>query len=98
AAMLHCPKMLLIDEFLIVQDMANAHRWMDFFKQFSSSGGTVLLAIHHPELTMKYCDRLIFLENGRAIINDETTTAFNKLTGFNYHAFLPQKEWELAYA
>ncbi len=93
AVLLHEPKLLLVDEFLIGQDMINANRWMDFFKRYTRLGHTVLLVIHHAGLTLNYCDRLIFLEDGKVLIDDEAKTAFENLHTLNYEAFLPDENW-----
>jgi len=98
SAMLHNPKLLLIDEFLIGQDMGNAHLWMGFFKKLTQLGWTILLVIHHPELTLRYCDRLIFLEDGKVLINEKPETAFMDLNKLNYHAFLPEHKPEFTHA
>jgi len=89
AALLHRPKLLLIDEFLIGQDMDNSHRWMRFFRKLTADGRTLLLAIHHPELTRQYCDRVIFLEDGKIQMDKETKKAFEFLAQRGRTAFLP---------
>lgn len=96
SALLHGPKLLFVDEFLIGQDMINANLWMDFFKRLTEIGHTIILVIHHPELTLKFCDRLIFLEDGQILINERTETAFAILADMDYRAFLPDEEMESA--
>jgi ABC-type multidrug transport system ATPase subunit len=98
AALLHGPKLLLIDEFLIGQDMTNANRWMKFLKTFTKNGNSILMVIHHPQLTMNYCDRLIFLDAGKVVIDAPTETAFASLAQLNYSAFLPEQDWVPSYA
>jgi energy-coupling factor transport system ATP-binding protein len=98
AAILHEPKLLLIDEFLIGQDMINANRWMKFLKTFTKNGNSILMVIHHPKLTMNYCDRLIFLDAGKVVIDAPTETAFATLAQSNYSAFLPEQDWFPLYA
>lgn len=93
AALLHGPRLLLIDEFLIGQDLLNARIWMDFFKNLSLLGYSILLVIHHSLLTLKYCDRLIFLDEGSIIIDTESQKAFEILLDLGYHAFLPGEDW-----
>lgn len=97
-AILHKPKLLLVDEFLIGQDMLNAHKWMKALKEFSSEGQTILLVNHHAELTQEYCDRVIFLDAGRLVIDEPVISAFETLAQKGYQAFVPQPQERLAYA
>jgi energy-coupling factor transport system ATP-binding protein len=90
AVLLHQPRLLLIDEFLIGQDMANAHAWMRFFRDYTRQGNTILLVNHHTELTRQYCDRMIFLSEGKILINQPVKTAFDQLSVLNFSSYLPQ--------
>ena len=98
AILLHAPRLLLIDELLIGQDPFNANLWMRFLKKISETGVTVLLVIHQPRLTLKYCDRVVFLEAGQIVIDNEVSSAFNSLLELGYHAFLPSAHHERVYA
>ncbi len=89
AVLLHAPKLLLIDELLIGQDPANANLWMKFLKAIVKMGFSVLLVIHQPRLTIEYCDRLIFLEEGKILIDEIIPAAFDQLSELGYQAFLP---------
>jgi energy-coupling factor transport system ATP-binding protein len=98
AILLHNPQLLLIDELLIGQDPTNANLWMGFLKAITEIGYSILLVIHQPWLTLKYCDRLIFLEEGKIIIDEEVASAFESLLKMGYHAFLPNDPSEKVYA
>lgn len=89
AVLLHGPQLLLVDELLIGQDPSNANLWMQFFKSIVAMGFSVLLVIHQPRLAFKYCDRVIFLEKGNILIDDEVSSALESLADQGYHAFLP---------
>jgi energy-coupling factor transport system ATP-binding protein len=90
AVILHNPKLLLIDEILIGQDMFNAHKWMDILKSYTADGHAVLLVIHHAVLTQTYCDRVIFLDAGKKVLDAPISTAFTELEILGFQAFLPQ--------
>jgi energy-coupling factor transport system ATP-binding protein len=90
AVMLHNPQLLLIDEFLIGQDLPNAHQWMQLLKQYTLNGHTILLVNHHADLTQAYCDRVIFLDHGKKILDQPTTAAFTALGEKGFPAFLPR--------
>lgn len=98
AALLHDPKLLLIDEFLIGQDMTNAHTWMTLLQDYTRQANSVLLVNHHAEFTRDYCDRIVFLANGEIIVDDPVETAFNHLDSSGYSAFLPLDRQKLSYA
>ncbi len=69
AILLHQPDLLLIDEFLIGQDDANARIWMQFLQEYARNGHSVVFINHHLDFSCQYCDRLIFMENGQIIFD-----------------------------
>ncbi|MBG0786222.1 MAG: ATP-binding cassette domain-containing protein [Anaerolineaceae bacterium] len=87
---LHNPEILLIDEMLIGQDLENARLWMKQLKAYCEQGNTVLLVNHHPVLTSRYCDRVVFLDQGEIQVNAPTTPAFQEIANRGYQAFIPQ--------
>ena len=98
AVILHNPKLLLVDEFLIGQDMHNAHKWMYTLRSYAAEGHTILFVNHHADLTLAYCERLIFLDAGRKIIDAQVTTAFDKLAKIGFRSFLPRGQEGPVYA
>jgi len=89
AAILHDPRLLLIDEFLIGQDMANAHIWMDLLADYTLDGRTVVLVNHHAELTQAYCNRVVFLSNGSLLADGPASDSFTKIKASGFSAFAP---------
>jgi len=98
SAILHNPQLLLIDEFLIGQDMANAHKWMRILKDMTAKGRAILLVNHHALLTQMYCDRLIFLDGGKLLIDAPVIAAFDHLAEKGFKNYLPVEDEVLAYA
>lgn len=98
AIILHQPKILLIDEFLIGQDRHNAHRWMGFFRNFADQGNCVLLVNHHMELTQKFCDRIIFLDKGKILVDQTIEEAIPSIAERGFQAFVPQVSMDAVYA
>ena len=90
SSILHDPKLLLIDEMLIGQDMENATIWMRLLKEYCERGNTVLLVNHHPELTNRYCDRVIFMDRGNIAIDAPTDTAFTQIATQGFATFTPK--------
>ena len=98
AIILHHPKLLLIDEFLIGQDRYNAHRWMGFFRNYANQGNSVLLVNHHMELTKKFCDRIIFLDKGKILVDQATEESITSIARYGFQNFLPQISMEAVHA
>lgn len=98
AVILHNPKLLLLDEILIGQDMLNAHNWMKILKAYTADGHAVLLVNHHAALTQTYCDRVIFLDAGKKLLDAPVSTAYVELEKLGFQAFLPDSQEQLSYA
>ena len=98
SAMFHSPKLLLIDELLIGQDLENANKWMTMLNDYTKQGGAVILVNHHPDLTQTYCDRIVFLDKGHIIIDQPTPSAFQELAASGFDTFLPSAMMESVYA
>jgi len=98
SVILHKPKLLLIDEFLIGQDMANAHAWMKFLQGYTQKGNAVVLINHHMALTRQYCSRIVFLDEGKILVDDSVPFSINWLSKNNFSEFLPVSMGVSAYA
>lgn len=90
------PKVILLDEILIGQDVANAVILLDILKQFSLNGGVVILANHQPELVNRYATRTIFLKNGQIALDRDQLQAETGLFEINEPYFLPYQTVESA--
>ncbi|HRC83999.1 MAG TPA: ABC transporter ATP-binding protein [Thermoanaerobaculia bacterium] len=60
------PDILLVDEVLAVGDEAFAHRCLARIEEFLAAGRTLLLVSHSLALVEQYCDRVLWLDRGRA--------------------------------
>jgi energy-coupling factor transport system ATP-binding protein len=89
SAILHEPKLLLIDELLIGQDPENANFWMSLLWDYARRGNTIVLVNHHAKLTENYCNRLIFINAGRVQVDSPTSEAFAELASLGFSDFLP---------
>ncbi|MCB2203088.1 ATP-binding cassette domain-containing protein [bacterium] len=98
AVILHDPRLLLIDEMLIGQDMVNAHIWMRLLADYANEGNTVLLVNHHPDLTEAYCSRVLFMQAGQIIVDRPTPAAFEQIDSLGFDAYLPNIGTEVANA
>jgi energy-coupling factor transport system ATP-binding protein len=90
SAILHKPRVLLIDEMLIGQDSQNAEFWMKFMQDYTKPGNSVILVNHHPDLTQAFCSRMLFLSDGDLIIDSPIPLAFKQLSEMGFDSFLPR--------
>lgn len=66
-ALVHAPKVLLLDEPLEAVDPVSAQRVRDVLAQFSAGGGTVVFSSHVMELVEAICDHVAVLAQGRLL-------------------------------
>lgn len=60
------PEVLLVDEVLAVGDEAFAHRCLAKVAELVASGRTLLLVSHSLSLVEEHCDRVLWLDHGKA--------------------------------
>ena len=66
-ALLHRPRVLLLDEPDTGLDIASRIRLVELVERFCADGGTVLMTTHAPELAIQLAQRAVFLERGRIV-------------------------------
>ena len=71
-------KILLLDEATANLDVAHKMQMFDLFSEKNNQGATVLCAMHDLNLAALYCQRLIFLKNGRINIDGPTMETFTE--------------------
>jgi ABC-2 type transport system ATP-binding protein len=55
----------VLDEVLAVGDVAFQEKCFDIFKGYKKKGKTVVLVTHSPGAVERFCDRAVFLKDGR---------------------------------
>jgi energy-coupling factor transporter ATP-binding protein EcfA2 len=93
----YSPRLILLDEILIGQDIRNATLIMDLLKEQTKQGSTVVNVTHDPETTLRYSDRVIFLKQGRAIVDAPTEEAFARMASLGLRDYLPNGQRGLEY-
>jgi len=79
AALLHQPKVLIIDEPLVGLDPRSARLVKDTLKRKTREGVTVFMSTHLLEIVEELCDRIAIIKDGR-IIHEEVQ---NEARAFN---------------
>ncbi|MBJ94810.1 MAG: ABC transporter [Rickettsiales bacterium] len=67
AALLHRPRLLIIDEPMVGLDPAGARLIKSVFRQQADEGRTVFLSTHTLEVAEAVCDRVAIIQNGRIV-------------------------------
>jgi energy-coupling factor transport system ATP-binding protein len=82
------PRLILLDEVLIGQDIDNATLIMDLLREQTLKGSTVVNVTHDPETTRLYSDRIVFLSGGRVLVDAPTDEAFAQLARLRLNDYL----------
>jgi energy-coupling factor transporter ATP-binding protein EcfA2 len=85
----YAPRLILLDEVLIGQDAGNATFLLELLREQVTRGSTVIMANHDPQVTSRYASRLIFFNDGSAIVDAPVHEAFQQLRSLGYRAYLP---------
>ena len=56
---------LILDEIFAVGDVAFRTKCMDRYQHLKTTGHTIVLVSHAPDIISRYCDRALLLERGR---------------------------------
>ena len=67
AALLHRPRVLIVDEPMVGLDPRGARLLKELFKGLRSRGVTVFLSTHSLEVAEEMCDRIAIIQEGRLI-------------------------------
>lgn len=92
------PDILIVDEILSVGDVGFQQKCMKKFEEFKRLGKTILYVSHGLETVQQYCEKAIWLENGRVVeigpAFDVVENYFRKLSaGVNNSNELNKKEF-----
>ncbi|WP_243841929.1 ABC transporter ATP-binding protein [Salinibacterium sp. ZJ77] len=67
AAMIHAPRLLVLDEPFESVDPVSTSLVLDALMQFTAAGGTVILSSHSMELTERVCDTIAIIVEGAVL-------------------------------
>lgn len=76
-ALIHNPKVFILDEPMVGLDPYTANQVKIFFKQHSKNGNLVLFSSHNLDVVEKLCDRAYVIDQGR-IIEEINISEFKK--------------------
>ncbi len=67
AALLHRPRLLIVDEPMVGLDPRGHRQIKDVFRQLAAQGRTVFLSTHSLDVAQEVCDRLAIIQKGRIV-------------------------------
>lgn len=77
-ALIHQPKMLILDEPTAGVDIEVRHDMWAFLKALNDNGTTIILTTHYLEEAEQLCRHIGIIDKGKIIENTETQTLLNK--------------------
>ena len=80
AALLHDPKVLIIDEPILGLDPRSARLVKNTLKKKTGEGLTVFMSTHLLEIVEELCDRIAIIKSGR-IIHEEVQNESRRFNG-----------------
>ena len=89
------PDILIIDEALSVGDMAFQMKCFKKFQQFQKQGRTILFVTHALDTVIRYCNRGIVMDEGKAVFDGtskQAVDAFKKVLSGNFYENEPKKK------
>jgi len=72
AAMIHAPRLLVLDEPFESVDPVSAANIEDVLRGYTSSGGTVIVSSHSMDLVQRMCDHVAIVAVGRVLVAGTT--------------------------
>ena len=67
AALLHAPKLILMDEPFVGLDPLASHQLKQTMRAFCDEGGAIFFSTHVLEVAEKLCDQVAILRQGRLV-------------------------------
>ena len=70
-ALLHAPKLLLLDEPFVGLDPKAAHTLKEIMREICAAGGAIFFSTHVLEVAEKLCNKIAIIREGRLIVAGE---------------------------
>ena len=72
SALIHEPKLMLLDEPFVGLDPRASHLLKGIMRDLCNKGGAIFFSTHVLEVVEKLCDRVAIIKNGRLVISGNT--------------------------
>ena len=84
-ALIHNPKVFILDEPMVGLDPYTASQVKLFFKQHAEAGNLVLFSSHNLDVVEKLCNRVYIIDQGKIL--EELNVAEFKQTGKDFEQY-----------
>ena len=74
SALIHAPKLLIMDEPFVGLDPKAAHTLKTIMREMCDQGGAIFFSTHVLEVAEKLCDRIAIIRGGKLVIAGDTQT------------------------
>ncbi len=71
SAIIHHPKLLILDEPFTGLDPINVELFMDVIREFKKSGSSIIFSSHRMEHVEMFCEKLVILVKGKSVLEGE---------------------------
>ena len=72
SALIHSPKLWLLDEPFVGLDPKEAHTLKQIMREVCDGGGAIFFSTHVLEVAEKLCDKIAIIKNGRLVVSGTT--------------------------
>ncbi len=90
-ALMHKPKILILDEPTAGVDIELRHQLWSFFRKINQEGITVILTTHYIEEAERLCNRIGVIHKGKIVAMENKDTLIRKMGGDEVDLFLKKK-------
>lgn len=87
-ALMHQPKILILDEPTAGVDIELRYQLWDFFRRINQGGVTVILTTHYIEEAERLCNRIGIIHKGKIVAVEDKETLIRKMGGDEVEIFL----------
>ncbi len=74
SALIHEPKLIMLDEPFVCLDPVAAHRIKTVMRQMCDAGGAIFFSTHVLEVAEKLCDKIAIIRQGEIVVSGDTET------------------------
>jgi ABC-2 type transport system ATP-binding protein len=72
SALIHDPKLIIMDEPFVGLDPKAAHMIKEIMREICKNGGAIFFSTHVLEVAEKLCDKIAIIKNGKLIVSGDT--------------------------
>ncbi|HEV7632428.1 MAG TPA: ABC transporter ATP-binding protein [Steroidobacteraceae bacterium] len=83
-ALMHEPKLLILDEPTAGVDIENRRSMWDFLREINGTGTTIILTTHYLEEAENLCRNIAIIDGGEIIVRDQMSRLLRKLQTENF--------------